>query len=153
MTGRGVDQVLPHPGDPELRERYAADARAYVRLAERAHGPIPRPAGFAWPWGDALPVLEDVAPDVRVINLETSIIHHVAEAAARPGPAVEAVGAGMSRRWSAVFPGQAVVRNRRKGGLAQVRRPGRVSLRSGAGRPCAGRRAVEGAPPPGAPNV
>ena len=30
-------------------------------------------AGFAWPWGDALPVLEDAAPDVRVINLETSI--------------------------------------------------------------------------------
>ena len=73
MTGRGVDQVLPHPGDPELRERYARDARAYVRLAERAHGRIPRPAGFAWPWGDALRVLEDVAPDVRVINLETSI--------------------------------------------------------------------------------
>src|SRR5438105_7732732 len=73
MTGRGVDQVLPHPGDPELRERYAADARAYVGLAERAHGRIPRPAGFAWPWGDALPVLEDAAPDVRVINLETSI--------------------------------------------------------------------------------
>jgi transposase len=73
MTGRGVDQVLPDPGDPELRERYTADARAYVRLAERAHGRIPRPAGFAWPWGDALPVLEDAAPDVRVINLETSI--------------------------------------------------------------------------------
>lgn len=73
MTGRGVDQVLPRPGDPELRERYAGDARAYVRLAERAHGRIPRPAGFAWPWGDALPVLEDAAPDVRVINLETSI--------------------------------------------------------------------------------
>ena len=73
MTGRGVDQVLPHPGDPELRERYAGDARAYVRLAERAHGRIPRQAGFGWPWGDALPVLEDVAPDVRVINLETSI--------------------------------------------------------------------------------
>ena len=73
MTGRGVDQVLPHPGDPELRERYAADARAYVRLAERAHGRIPRQAGFAWPWGDALQVLEEAAPDVRVINLETSI--------------------------------------------------------------------------------
>ena len=73
MTGRGVDQVLPFPGDPELRERYAADARAYVRLAERAHGRIPRPAGFAWPWGDALGVLEEAAPDVRVINLETSI--------------------------------------------------------------------------------
>ena len=51
MTGRGVDQVLPYPGDPELRERHAAGARAYVRLAERAHGPIPRRAGFAWPWG------------------------------------------------------------------------------------------------------
>ena len=43
MTGRGVDQVLPHPGDPELRESYVDDARAYVDLAERANGPIPRP--------------------------------------------------------------------------------------------------------------
>ncbi len=51
MLGRGVDQVLPYPGDPGLRERYAGDARAYVRLAERANGPIPRPAGFRWPWG------------------------------------------------------------------------------------------------------
>ena len=46
MTGRGVDQVLPHPGDPELRERYAGDARAYVRLAERAHGRIGPPRVF-----------------------------------------------------------------------------------------------------------
>ena len=44
MPGRGVDQVLPHPGDPELREDYASDANAYIRLAERANGPIPRPA-------------------------------------------------------------------------------------------------------------
>ena len=58
---------------PELREDYASDANAYVRLAERVNGPIPRPAGFSWPWGDALPVLEEAAPDVRVINLETSI--------------------------------------------------------------------------------
>src|SRR5258707_9191678 len=55
MTGRGVDQVLPHPGDPELREGYIGDARGYVRLAERASGPIPRPARYAWPWGDGLP--------------------------------------------------------------------------------------------------
>jgi len=73
MAGRGVDQVLPRPGDPELRERYAADARASGGLAERAHGPIPRPAGFAWPGGGALPVLADAAPDVRVINRETRI--------------------------------------------------------------------------------
>jgi poly-gamma-glutamate capsule biosynthesis protein CapA/YwtB (metallophosphatase superfamily) len=73
MLGRGVDQVLPHPGDPELRERHASDARAYVRLAERANGPIPRPADFPRPWGDALDVLDGMAPDARVINLETSI--------------------------------------------------------------------------------
>jgi poly-gamma-glutamate synthesis protein (capsule biosynthesis protein) len=73
MAGRGVDQVLPHPGDPELREAHARDARVYVDLAERAHGPIPRPVSFSWPWGDALALLADIAPDVRVINLETSI--------------------------------------------------------------------------------
>jgi poly-gamma-glutamate capsule biosynthesis protein CapA/YwtB (metallophosphatase superfamily) len=73
MLGRGVDQVLPHPGDPELREGHAHDARAYVRLAERANGPIPQPAGFSWPWGDALAVLDEVAPDARVINLETTV--------------------------------------------------------------------------------
>ncbi len=73
MPGRGVDQILPHPGDPELRETHAKDARAYVDLAERARGPIPRPVSFCWPWGDALGILHDIAPDVRVINLETSI--------------------------------------------------------------------------------
>jgi poly-gamma-glutamate capsule biosynthesis protein CapA/YwtB (metallophosphatase superfamily) len=73
MTGRGVDQVLPHPGDPELRERNVSDAREYVQLAEQASGRIPRPAGFSWPWGEALRILDDVAPDLRVINLETSI--------------------------------------------------------------------------------
>jgi poly-gamma-glutamate capsule biosynthesis protein CapA/YwtB (metallophosphatase superfamily) len=73
MTGRGVDQILPHPGDPRLREGYLHDARAYVRLAEAVSGPIPRPAGYAWPWGDALAMLDSLAPDARVINLETSI--------------------------------------------------------------------------------
>src|SRR5215467_1293744 len=73
MLGRGVDQVLPHPGDPELRESAAGDARAYVRLAERVNGPIPQPASFSWPWGDALAVLDEEAPDARVINLETSV--------------------------------------------------------------------------------
>ena len=85
MPGRGVDQILPHPGDPELREAYMRDANAYVRLAERANGPIPRPAGFSWPWGDALPVLEEAAPAVRVINLETSVTRSAGFA---PGKAV-----------------------------------------------------------------
>ena len=73
MTGRGVDQILPHPGDPRLREPHVSDARAYVRLAESVAGPIPQPAGFGWPWGDALAVLDHFSPHVRVINLETSI--------------------------------------------------------------------------------
>lgn len=75
MSGRGIDQILPRPGDPELREGYVDDARAYVQLAGRASDPIPRPVSFAWPWGDALPVIDGMAPDVRVINLETSVTH------------------------------------------------------------------------------
>ncbi|WP_432865607.1 CapA family protein [Microbispora rosea] len=73
MLGRGVDQILPHPGDPALEESSVRDARAYVELAEAANGPIPRPGGYSWPWGDALEVLDEAAPDVRVLNLETSV--------------------------------------------------------------------------------
>ncbi|WP_433722207.1 CapA family protein [Nocardia sp. CA-129566] len=73
MLGRGVDQILPHPGDATLREPYVDDARTYVELAERANGPIPQPVDFGWPWGDALPILETLAPEIRLINLETTI--------------------------------------------------------------------------------
>jgi poly-gamma-glutamate synthesis protein (capsule biosynthesis protein) len=73
MLGRGIDQALPHPGDPRLREPAMRDARGYVALAEAANGPIPRPVPFAWPWGEALPLLEETAPDVRVMNLETGV--------------------------------------------------------------------------------
>jgi len=73
MTGRGVDQILAHPGDPRLREAYIRDASGYVALAEAASGPIPRSVEPDWPWGDALAVLGSVAPDVRLINLETSV--------------------------------------------------------------------------------
>jgi poly-gamma-glutamate capsule biosynthesis protein CapA/YwtB (metallophosphatase superfamily) len=73
MTGRGVDQILPHPGDPRLREACIPAATGYVALAEAANGPIPRPVEPAWPWGDALAVLDGLAPDVRLINLETSV--------------------------------------------------------------------------------
>ncbi|MFC0449570.1 CapA family protein [Rhodococcus jostii] len=73
MTGRGVDQILPFAGDPELRERCVRDAREYVALAEKRNGSIPRPVGFEWPWGEALRVLDEAAPDARVINLETTV--------------------------------------------------------------------------------
>ena len=76
MTGRGVDQILPEPGDPTLRESYLRDARWYVELAEAANGPIRRPVDFAWPWGDALNTAAEWAPKHRLINLETSITRH-----------------------------------------------------------------------------
>ncbi|WP_329376775.1 CapA family protein [Streptomyces sp. NBC_01351] len=73
MLGRGLDQILPHPGDPALAEAYLRDARSYVELAEAANGPIPRPADFSWPWGDALRMLDRAEPDALVLNLETSV--------------------------------------------------------------------------------
>jgi poly-gamma-glutamate synthesis protein (capsule biosynthesis protein) len=73
MTGRGIDQVLPHPSDPVLYEPYTSSALAYVQLAEAAHGAIQRPVDFAYIWGEALVELEGRAPDARIINLETSV--------------------------------------------------------------------------------
>src|SRR5215831_10032116 len=73
MTGRGIDQVLPHPSNARLHERYADSALEYVALAENANGRIPGPVDFAYVWGDALEQLQRFAPDVRIINLETSI--------------------------------------------------------------------------------
>jgi poly-gamma-glutamate synthesis protein (capsule biosynthesis protein) len=85
MTGRGIDQILRHPGDPRLRERIVHDARDYVSLAEAANGPVPRPVDPAYPWGDALTVLDAAAPDVRILNLETGITR---SDAFQPGKAV-----------------------------------------------------------------
>ena len=73
MTGRGIDQILPHPGDPTLHEGYATSALDYVRLAEQANGPIPRPAAFDYVWGDALAEWARIRPDVRIVNLETAV--------------------------------------------------------------------------------
>lgn len=73
MLGRGVDQILPHPGDPTLREAYVRDARDYVALAEKRSGPVPRPVAPSWIWGEALRVLDAAAPAARLVNLETSV--------------------------------------------------------------------------------
>lgn len=73
MTGRGIDQILPHPVDPRLYESYVSDAREYVELAERANGAINKPVEFAYIWGEALAELERAAPAVRIINLETAV--------------------------------------------------------------------------------
>ncbi|HWP99468.1 MAG TPA: CapA family protein [Vicinamibacterales bacterium] len=73
MTGRGVDQILPCPCPPAIREPCVRDARDYVALAEQANGPIPRPVVPAYIWGDALDELARVGPDARIVNLETSV--------------------------------------------------------------------------------
>jgi poly-gamma-glutamate capsule biosynthesis protein CapA/YwtB (metallophosphatase superfamily) len=73
MTGRGVDQVLPHPGDPRLYEPYVKSAAEYVALAEAANGPIPKPVDFVYVWGDALAELARRRPHLRLVNLETAV--------------------------------------------------------------------------------
>jgi poly-gamma-glutamate capsule biosynthesis protein CapA/YwtB (metallophosphatase superfamily) len=73
MTGRGIDQVLPYPSDPVLYEPYIKDARQYVDIAEKMSGPIPRRVDFSYIWGDAAGELDRSAPDLRLINLETSV--------------------------------------------------------------------------------
>ena len=73
MTGRGIDQILPHPSKPQLYEMYVKDVRDYVKLAERVNGPITKPVDFTYIWGDALAELERKAPDLRIINLETAV--------------------------------------------------------------------------------
>ena len=72
MTGRGIDQILAHLGQPELRESYIKNATQYVELAERAHGSVAKPAPPSYIWGDALSVLADVMPQLSIVNLETS---------------------------------------------------------------------------------
>jgi poly-gamma-glutamate synthesis protein (capsule biosynthesis protein) len=73
MTGRGIDQVLPHPNPPRLFEPYVTSARQYVELAEQANGPIRKPVNFPYIYGEALAELDRVRPDLRVVNLETAV--------------------------------------------------------------------------------
>ena len=73
MTGRGIDQILPHPGDPRLYESYVLSAKQYVVLAEEVSGAIEHPVDFAYVWGDALRELARLRPAVRIVNLETAV--------------------------------------------------------------------------------
>jgi poly-gamma-glutamate synthesis protein (capsule biosynthesis protein) len=73
MTGRGIDQLMPTPNAPQIYEEYVRDARDYVRLAERASGPIPQPVAFDYVWGEALAQFERMRPALRIVNLETAV--------------------------------------------------------------------------------
>jgi poly-gamma-glutamate capsule biosynthesis protein CapA/YwtB (metallophosphatase superfamily) len=76
MIGRGIDQILPHPSKPQLYEPFVKDARDYVLLAEMAHGKIHPPVSPDYIWGDALFFWKELSPDVKIINLETSITQY-----------------------------------------------------------------------------
>jgi poly-gamma-glutamate synthesis protein (capsule biosynthesis protein) len=73
MCGRGIDQILPHPCEPQLFEPFVHSALDYVALTERASGSMPKPVDFSYVWGDALRELERAQPDVRIVNLETAV--------------------------------------------------------------------------------
>jgi poly-gamma-glutamate capsule biosynthesis protein CapA/YwtB (metallophosphatase superfamily) len=73
MTGRGIDQLLPHPSSPILFEPFMRNAQGYVELAETVNGPLPRSVDFSYIWGEALAELERTKPDARVVNLETAV--------------------------------------------------------------------------------
>lgn len=73
MTGRGIDQALPHSNSPQLHERFVRDARQYLHLAQEENGTIPEPISPEYLWGVALDELSRRQPDIRLINLETSI--------------------------------------------------------------------------------
>lgn len=69
MTARGIDPLLPAElGTPEeVRVKAALD---YVRDAATS---LPRAVCFEYPWGDALALLRREQPDLRLINLATTI--------------------------------------------------------------------------------
>ncbi|HEY5760491.1 MAG TPA: CapA family protein [Steroidobacter sp.] len=73
MTGRGIDQILPHPCEPQIDEPEVTSAYEYVELAERAHGKIVGPPEFSYIWGDVLGEFERRRPTVRIVNLETAV--------------------------------------------------------------------------------
>jgi poly-gamma-glutamate capsule biosynthesis protein CapA/YwtB (metallophosphatase superfamily) len=73
MTGRGIDQILPHPSLPRIYESYCKSALDYVELAQQVSGRVKRPVSFEYIWGNILPELDRLGPDARIINLETAI--------------------------------------------------------------------------------
>ena len=85
MTGRGIDQILPHPGKPHLFEPYQRSALGYVGLAEQESGRIQRPVDFAYIWGDALDAFRRIGPDLKIVNLETAV---TASEDAQPGKGI-----------------------------------------------------------------
>jgi poly-gamma-glutamate synthesis protein (capsule biosynthesis protein) len=72
MIGRGIDQIMRHPGDPIIHETWARSALRYVELAEEKSGPLPRGVDPTYVWGD-MRRLSREGVDVRIVNLETAL--------------------------------------------------------------------------------
>lgn len=73
MLGRGIDQAMRESVDPVLYEAYVKDAGDYIKLAERKNGKLRLPLSSEHVWGDALREWKEQAPNLKLINLETSI--------------------------------------------------------------------------------
>jgi len=73
MIGRGIDQILLYPSNPKIYEPFVKDARDYIKLAEKINVKINYPVSFDYIWGDAFQELEKENPNLRIINLETTI--------------------------------------------------------------------------------
>jgi poly-gamma-glutamate capsule biosynthesis protein CapA/YwtB (metallophosphatase superfamily) len=83
MTGRAIDQLLPHPAPPQLHEPWVRSAVRYIELAEQQCGQLGRGQDFGYPWGDALALLAQFRPALRIVNLETAVTHRSTGTAAR----------------------------------------------------------------------
>jgi poly-gamma-glutamate synthesis protein (capsule biosynthesis protein) len=73
MTGRGIDQILPHPGNPLLHEPGMPSARCYVDRAERQNGSLAGTVGFDYPWGNLPSAIATFRPALRLANFESVI--------------------------------------------------------------------------------
>ena len=75
MLARGIDMIQRYSCDPTLYEANGMTAHGYVTLTTRHSGPLPpkekRSIGYIW--GDAIQILDEKSPDLRIINLETSV--------------------------------------------------------------------------------
>ena len=73
MSGRGIDRILPHPGDPRIFAPWVRSALDSVHVAERKNGPIPRSVDFAYVRGDARERPAREVADLRIVDPGTAV--------------------------------------------------------------------------------
>ncbi|CAH1773713.1 unnamed protein product [Owenia fusiformis] len=76
MIGRGIDQIFPESSDPYIFEKNTQDARDYVKLAIKKNGKFyleHEKQAIEYIWGYAMKTWEKYKPDVKLINLETTL--------------------------------------------------------------------------------